>query len=180
MYLSKKTEDGMMVGIIVRFQTEQRLRKTCFRGVTVRKAGNFSCWNHSEQVLMSGVVLKEFLAEITELWKRQDFGTHSVEIECDYFVGWSSTAPLGGYILEVLEPFKLNRRSEGLRVKYSRRDLRAPQTKLLTIVFEFKSEDGRPVVVIHSMYLGKDVGELEGDVTAREDCVFFDWEHPGA
>lgn len=180
MYLSRKMLDGTMVGIIVRAQTEERLRKTCFRGVMVRKAGNFCCWNRSEQLFfMGGTILKEFLAEMATLWKEQSFGTHSVEICCDHFVGWSSTAPLAGYVLEVLEPFKLNRRSHGLRVKASCTHLFAPQTKLLTIVFEFKSEDGRPVAVVHSIYPGSDVGELEGDVSAREDCVFFDWEHPG-
>jgi hypothetical protein len=29
------------------------------------------------------------------------------------------------------------------------------------------------------MYPGPDIGELVGDVSARENVVFFDWNHPG-
>ena len=50
----------------------------------------------------------------------------------------------------------------------------------VTLVLEFKSEYDSPVAVIHSLYPGHDVGDLEGDMTVREDRVWFNWNHPGA
>lgn len=170
---------GTKVIILARYNTEQRLEKTCFRGLDLALAGNFCKWRSLTMVLANPLVMHEFLCELDDLWGKRDFGTHSLKITTDKVVGWESTASINNYDQESLEPFSLNGKVRGLRVKLSHKDLLAPQTCELTIIFEFKAEGGDAVCVIHSIYPGHDIGELDGDVTKREGRVFFDWSHPG-
>ncbi len=167
------------IKLVVRDVTEKRLSGTCFCGQDVGFAGNFSRWASVRNLLGDPIVTRELLADLYERCLTKDLGTHSIEIDYHSMVGWSSTAPRGDYRAEDLEPFQPNRRSVALRVK-SDTGFLAPRTSKLTIVFEFKFECRLPVAVIHSIYPGKDVGELSGDVTEREGVVFFDWSHPGA
>lgn len=179
MFIRKNLPSGVWAAIIVPRVSETRLQTTCFRGKTLQRAGNFSQWNSSAKLFRDYLVEDNFLAALDEAWSERIFGTNSINIAHKMSVGWESTAPLEDYAPEDLEEFKLNRRSWGLRVKPSRVDLLAPQTHVLTIVYELKSEDGKPITIVHSIYPGFDVGDLYGDVTDREKRVFFDWSHPG-
>lgn len=180
MYIGKTLKSGVGVAIVVRRTTEERLWTKCFRGIALPLAGNFLRWCTAEDLFRDAGVMEHFLAELDELWSKQEFGTSSVSIVHSMPVGWESTDALENYAEDDLEEFHLNRKSWGLRVKTSRADLLAPKTHEFTLVFEFKSEGGEAVAVIHSIYPGSDVGELDGDVTDREKRVFFDWSHPGA
>lgn len=179
MYIGKTLRAGAPVGIIVGHATEERLQTKCFRGTSLACAGNFQNWNSASQMFRDDEVMNFFLAELDELWIKGEFGVQSVNILLSKTIGWESTAPLSNYADADLEHLDLSRRSWGLRVKLSRRDLLTPKTNELTIVFQLKSEDDRAVVIVRSMYPGFDVGELDGDVTDREKRVFFDWNHPG-
>lgn len=179
MFIGKVLDKGGDVAIIVRSQTEERLRTTCFRDTTQPLAGKFFRWSSVEELFHDHEVMEHFLAELSELWSQQEFGTSSVSIVHSMPVGWESTAPRSNYAYEDLEEFQLNRRSSALRVDCSRTDLLAPKTSELTIVFEFKRERDESVAVVHSIYPGVDIGELNGDVSEREWRVFFDWNHPG-
>lgn len=182
MYLGKNSKNNLRTVAIVRTETQRRLYTTCFRGTSLPLAGNFLRWDRAYDLLSDPEVSLHLANELTELWEMRElqFGTHSLNILHSTPVGWESTAPLQDYAKTDLEEFDLNRRSWGLRVKPSRTDLLAPKTNELSIVYEFKSEDGEPTAIIHSMYPGSDVGELYGNVTNREKRVFFDWNHPGA
>ncbi len=179
MHIRKVLKSGVGVSIIVRMTTEERLLTRCFRGTDLRLAGNFSAWNSVFWFWKDQLVLDQFLREVEDLWATRDFDTHSVNINHNVFVGWESTSPIERYNTDDLESFRLNRRAQGLRVKTDRADLLAPRTKEITIVFEFRSENDRPVAIIHSIYPGRDVGDLDGDITEREGRVFFDWNHSG-
>ncbi len=179
MFIEKNLKSGVIAAIVVRSTTKNRLDTKCFRGTSEVLAGNFCLWNSAEELFSDREVMGHFLAELDEMWLAQNFGTHSVGVVYPTHVGWESTSPLKNYDEKDLEQFDLNRQSWGLRVKPASIDLLAPQTNELTIVYEFKSEDDRPVAVVHSIYPGKDIGELYGDVTDREQRVFFDWFHPG-
>jgi hypothetical protein len=179
MYINKRLGNGIGVTIIVRHTTEERLRTTCFRGTSLNRAGNFSRWDSAEDLFRDGVVLTQVLAELDGAWEDRDFGTHSLCVKHPLFVGWESTDVLTNYQLDDLERFDLNRKSWGLCVKACRTNLLTPRTTELTIVFQLKSEYRKPIVVVHSIYPGSDVGELNGDVTNREKRVFFSWNHPG-
>lgn len=143
------------------------------------RAGNFSKWATLESFFDEPLILRELEYHLNDA-RRHNIRTYSFEIVFDHPVGWSSTDDLRRYQDRDLEFFRPNRRSEGFRVKPLFSNLLAPQTNYVTIVFEFKKEHDGPTAVIHTIYPGRDIGELVGDVTEREGIVFFDWEHPGA
>jgi hypothetical protein len=96
-------------------------------------------------------------------------------------VGWDSTAPRAHFRSTDLEPFSPNRWSAAMRVRPDRMRLLAPRTSLVTVAYELRCtmEDGF-IVQIWTVYPGVDIGALQGNVTIRENRVFFDWNHPGA
>lgn len=171
---------GKPVALIMRQKTEERLGETCFRGPECRRAGNFFRYRFAEEFFSDSKMQNLFFPEIWKLSGRRDFDTHSFSLDLKMEIGWESTAPLQNYETHDLEEFTPNRRSSGLRVKSSKRHLLAPRTSKATIVYELKEEFGKPVVVVHSLYPGVDIGELEFNVTKREQRVFFDFNHPGA
>jgi hypothetical protein len=178
-HITKILRSDVRVDIVTRYHTENRLAKTCFRGMDIKKAGNFSQWDSVEKVLEDATVLDELLDDLNEVCRDRNIGTISLNIQHPRIVGWESTDVPEKYNLDDLEHFKLNRKARALRVKTNRTDLKAPQTNLLTLIYELKLEDGNFVVIIHSLYPGIDVGELVGNVTKRENRIFFDWNHPG-
>lgn len=186
MKLIRNLVDGQSVCIVARTSTKQRLSTTCFRIDDDQQlktlAGNFARWRCIEDILNDHWVGKEFLLEVAQLLKEKDCTTvHSVEIPHADSVGWSSTAPLREWRkFPDLERFQLNNKCYGLRVSPNRTDVLAPVTHCLTLVFELKIEVNKPVVIIHSVYPGVDIGYLVGNVTEREQCVFFDWSHKGS
>lgn len=179
MQIVKNLRSGVEILIVVRSFTEQRLSTKCFRGKNLARSGNFCLWSSVYELFRDETVMEQFLEELHELWANRELGTHSQSITHNLVVGWDSTDPVVNYVRHDLEYFNPNRRSVGMRVKLDRTDLFAPQTRELTLVYELRSEDGNPVVVVHSIYPGIDVGELIGDITKREKRVFFDWSHQG-
>jgi hypothetical protein len=177
MYITK-TVAGKQVALIVRYATEERLATTCFRGKTKNLAGNFFRWENVGELFREQIVIDAFLKEI-ETALTDDSLSNSVCIEFGAPIGWTGTDHVQKYHHECLEKFTPNRKSYALRVKTDRSDLAAPRTSLLTIVYEIRPEEDQTCIIIHSIYPGKDIGELKGDITARESCVFFDWNHPG-
>lgn len=175
-------DDGTCVCVVVRESTAQRLRQTCFRPGDQPRAGNFRHWRQMYSVLDDRIVMDalcnvlakeiiEYEGEVVEA---------SVQIRHDEVVGWASTSSINGFVAHQLRDFAPNSHTRALVINPKRRDIRAPQTKLVTIVYEFKyEEDNGWVAVIHSIYPGPDIGELDGDITEREGVVFFTWEHPG-
>lgn len=171
--------DGSEAKVFLREKALLRLDTTCFRHGDLPRSGNFSEWRRAGDLLHDALILEEIAGTIEELVAEDSFGTQSVTIDYGRVIGWTSTAPLGDFPEGDLEEFYPNRHSVALRVKSASQHF-APQTSKLTIVFEFKLEDERPVLVIHSMYPGEDIGKLHGNVSRREEVAFFSWDHPGA
>jgi hypothetical protein len=186
MYLSTTLSDGTSAKIIVRHGTVERLATTCFRGTDRARAGNFSRFARVQDVFRDKKVLdglRKYVSEsVHELLDSPDFldATFSCTVDAGHPVGWESTDRMDRYSAELLEPFNPNRRSRALRIKPDRTDIRAPVTSLVTLVFQLRYEVDAWAIVIHSMYPGKDIGDLVGDITRREQRVFFVWEHHGA
>ena len=181
MYLRTRLSDNAPALIIARSQTLERLSRTCFRGTNRKLAGNFSLWRNLEEMFMEPFIREQLLSDILASADASTKNrTFSITIYCSEEVGWSSTDTLSRYHNIVLEPFEPNRNSRALRVKANRTDHLAPRTQEVTIVYElrFEEENGW-VAVIHSVYPGHDIGNLRGDITARENRIFFDWNHPG-
>lgn len=172
------TPKGLPVLIGVRRMTKERLYGTCFRGSAIKRAGNFFRWTTAAQLLNDENILFNLLDEADLLWDKKDFGTHSVEITHPDIVGWESTTDQE-LAADAIEEVRLGRNGSGMRLKPNRIDVLAPLTQKLTIIFEFKPVGNSASMTVHSVYPGCDVGELMGDVTAREKRIFFDWNHPG-
>ncbi len=179
-----KTNDeieGYPVIIILREYTRRRMLGTCFRGVDKMLAGNFCLWhNHHAMLYYNHFLNSGIVADAREAYKD---GARTSGFSVDYreTVGWSSTDDLSKYRNGTLEEFKLGSRSNahGLRIKKSCNHIKAPKTNLITFVYELKREPSQFTIIINSIYPGPDIGELEGDVSTREEVVFFDWNHPG-
>ncbi len=172
-------QNGQEARIVIPEKTLRRLDTTCFRGAHLELAGNFHRWEWADDFMDDKSILDQLTIQISEALIAGDIGTNSVTLAYGSAVGWASTSPLAGFRPEDLEAFQPNRRSTALRVRPDRVHLRAPQTSELTVIFELRLEEERPVGVVHSIYPGQDIGELNGDVSAREEIAFFDWKHPG-
>jgi len=170
----KKNYKGVQV--VVPKHTEGRLSDKCFRGPDCSKAGNFRYWKDTKQVI-EGVITDSVLSRLQEAAMKNGKGTFSICLDLRDPIGWSSTAPRDQYVEADLVSFEPNNHSSALKVVNPEK--LAPLTNHLTIVCEYKRKGGVEVFVIHSMYPGKDVGVLDGDITQREKVVFFDWEHQG-
>lgn len=166
------------VKVIVRRKTTIRLMERCFRPRKFRCAGNFIVWESPRQLFDDALVHHEVEEQIAKLLS-EDNGTHRFTIDYGSAVGWESTDHLDKYADADLEEFDINDDCWAWRVKRNRTDLKAPLTSLITFVVELRTEDNEQVVIVHSIYPGVDIGDLDGDITDREQRVFFDWKHPG-
>jgi hypothetical protein len=124
-------------------------------------------------------VLDALDKEFEDDYKLDQFRTHSFEICFSEKIGWSNTDDLEGYTADMLELFEPNGRSVGYRVKLDRTDLEAPRTNIVTVIYEFRDEPQGPVAVVHSIYPGKNIGVVRGEISKDKAVVFFDYNHPG-
>ncbi|GEM_PF-1517120 len=177
LYIVIKSKQIGRVAFIVRRNAERRLNKRCFRR-SKRMAGNFIYWNGVSEVIRQHHVMNSLLVSVRDALA-ENCPENSTCTKVPWVVGWSSTDARHKYHPEDLETFTPNGKWWALRVKRNCRKFRAPATNQVTLVYEIKREPRQTAVIVHSMYPGPDVGELVGDVTRREDRVFFDWNHPG-
>ncbi len=156
-----------------------RLAGTCFRGKSKVLAGNFCRWiNHNEMFDPNDTYIQDqLLGDVEEATGKSR--KNSFSIQFDEFIGWSSTDDRILHADISLEPFAINGRATGYKIRADRQDILAPKTKLLTIIYNLAFEANQLLVHIVSMYPGPDIGELVGDVSEREGIVFFGWKHPG-
>jgi hypothetical protein len=181
MFIATETYYGEQpISILLNDATWNRLKDTCFRGTNKALAGNFSKWhNHNEMFCKpENFIREQLLADADEAIKKHT-RTNSFSIHFGEYIGWSSTENRGQHSAMWLEQFNINKRATGYRVKTDWQNILAPKTMILTIIYEVKYEDDQIVLIIRSMYPGPDIGELIGDVSALENIVFFDWNHPG-
>lgn len=166
------------VEFIIVPETRNRLMKRHFRKDRRNVAGNFMYWPNPNTVIRDPRVRKHFTDDVLEAVRLRS-KRNSVCIDLERPLGWESTDDLANYDEKDLELFEPNNKSIAFRVRTDRVDLLAPQTYCLTIVYEIRVDQSRIAVIVHSMYPGEDVGELRDNISEREKCVFFDWDHPG-
>lgn len=180
MYLARY-HNGRHYQFMAARETEDRLAKTCFRGLPrqVALAGNFAEWRYLREVIEAVDV--DLIGDMETHLEQSAFGTHYFTTIYPAPVGWESTDDhdTAKYPAEVLEQTPIGSRGTGLKVKREHTELRAPRTDQVTVVYELKRDDPYPTAIIWSVYPGMSIGSLRGDVSARENCVFFDWGHPG-
>ena len=171
--------DERQVNIVIRDVAEKKISKKHFKGGHVRCAGNFFKWTCIDELFGERDFIDAIFEDASDAFGEGHIGTSSFSYNFRCPVGWSSTAPIHDFRREYFEKFYINKWSSGQRIRRNRTDLRAPKTDLVTVIYELKDEGEKIVIVIHSLYPGMDIGELKGDVSQREGCVFFDWDHPG-
>lgn len=164
--------------IVIRYANANRLKSICFRGKEKNLAGNFSAWSDQHELVSDADFLEQLVADVSAAAEVGNTNCR-VSIQCSSLIGWSSTDDIEKYAAEDLDDFSPNPHSTGLRVKKDLINFTAPNTNMVTVVYEIKDEDDQITVIIHSFYPGRDIGELKGNVSLRSSCVFFDWDHPG-
>jgi hypothetical protein len=141
-------------------------------------AGKFSRWGSLADVLADKFILNGLVAEATAAFWKNTL-RNGLTIDYGELVGWARTDSLDKYDPRDIEEFRLGWEASGVRVRIGRGDLPAPQTNLITIAYEIRPKVNGIAIVIDAIYPGKDIGQLVGDVSRREKCVFFHWSHPG-
>lgn len=130
-----------------------------------------------------------------ERWNGGRNSTHRLTIEYPEDVGWDSAvnsldSGLDGHWCpkcrrpdsRLVEWFNPNYRKDAtaLRVRLNRKDVLAPLTDCITLVYQIKFESGIGwKVIVHTVYPGDDIGPLRGNISNREGIVMFDFKHPG-
>ena len=180
-----RLNDGSDVLVIVPKKQIRRMQTTCFRGTELARAGNFFAYHDIGELMRDRTLFTALVEDIEENYEEHGIvvgAQYSCEVEMSRLVGWSSTDSAINYPLDALEIFRPNKRSEALRVKSDHAHYKAPKTVLITTIYTIAIDergDNDFIVFVHSIYPGKDIGELKGDVSGRENVVFFDWNHPG-
>lgn len=176
------------IPVVIPSQCIRTMMERHFRGRDLRRAGNFSRWASPNDVLRDRRFSEVFHAVcfdiMTEL--KRNPPEHNIGYDqrfCIPFpgiVGWSGTAPRSFVNGAELERFHLNKQAMGLKVMDS--EPLAPVTRLVSCTTRFRFYEADPhnrVLMLYSLSPGPNIGELKGDVSAREDIVFFDFLHRG-
>jgi hypothetical protein len=171
--------DRASVRFVVPRATRERLATTCFRHPSRGDAGRFASWRSADDVLSDLRIRKQLLIEVERHVRENKApgSTYSRTVTLPEFVGWESTLSFGEAKGVSVGDAAINRRATALFVDD---DTPAPRTRDVTVIFSV--DDGQHedfVAFVVSIYPGLDVGELAGDVSRREGCVFFHWQARG-
>jgi len=169
--------DGRQVAIIMSRKNEERLSTRCFRGAGRALAGNFANWSNAYELFGDGKVASALLEKVEAAIRNRTYEL-STDFDLGEFVGWSSTDDLDIYDPRHLSVFRINKRAIGSMVAWN---YSAPRTNHLTVSCSIRLNENpaEVVVIIHTVYPGRNVGVLVGDVSRRENVVFFPWDRVG-
>lgn len=169
-------EDGKPVFACLPAKQVARLSETCFRKRGYF-AGNFLHWRKPGQFLWRAE--SRLWTVVRDELKKGLKGTFSCVLEFEEPVGWSSTLEFEGLSPELtVETRELNKKATALFLLPENR-LLARLTNQVTCVGELKENDRAVNFVLYTIYPGRDVGELVGNVSERENVLFLDWNTPG-
>lgn len=162
------------------------LGKRHFRGSEVQRSGNIFAWNSIAQLFSDCSFLRALYEDARDALENGASSNSFSYNPCRH-VGWSITDDLHLYDHQDLIPFTFDLRyyphaqhgTVGLMLKKYRWHLKAPLTKQITVTYELREEPDRYVIVIQDLYPGRDYGEQSGNVSRRENLVYFHWHHPG-
>ncbi len=180
--------EELPVLMIVRRRDVEMIQRRCFRNPQFRKAGTFFVWDNVGQLFKDQDFTRSLFEDARTASEEGAYNECSFMFNSRSVVGWSWTDDLGCYSMHDLEPFTFdpqfhpvtNVGAHGLMLKNGRRHRKAPHTSLVTVVYEFKKEDGAFSIRVTDIYPGYDVGPLSGDVTRNSGRMFFHWNQPGA
>lgn len=170
--------------IVGNFQ-ENRLRQTCFRGINLRRAGNFCFASKFEDILDESmeVIAEDILEVIQDMMRLGEpyRDSHRLTIDYEEPIGWKSTVPLSALPDSVkLKTFEPNLSTQAMRVADER--VLAPSSRTLTIIFEFVFLKDGWKAIVKTVYPGEFVQMGFRDherIIDPSEAVFFNWNHEG-
>jgi len=174
--------------LVIAQNVKDRLKDTCFRGLGRPLAGNFMRWRSMKDMMQDLDMLqgvKENCAEAVEAAQRESF-TARFTIVHSQPIGWTSATrdqDLTEWILldNELEQFRINDKTDGLRVKVGR-FIYSPLVREVTFAVHCTNRSGSWVCFIKTIYPGENVGRLgptERRSRLMKGVTFFDWSHIG-
>ncbi len=174
--------------VVIPRQCYKTMVKRHFRGHSLRNAANFSRWETPYAALGDyrfREIFHQICAEIAADLERDPPKNNSgydqrFIVPFPGIVGWSGTVPRDYVNGAELEEFKINKHATGLMVMDS--EPLAPITSLVSCSTRFRLHEADPanrVIMLYSLAPGPSIGELDGNVSKREDVVFFDFGHRG-
>jgi len=164
------------------FDVIQRLKGVCFRGPSVRQAGNLFHWKDHNAFLNDPVVLTLMAPSLTEIIDRPypyAHGPHRFEIKFEHHVGWDKVVYLDKLSVDDEDSCKrdfLNHKATALILPNDR--IKAPLTKVVTMVVSVR-HIGFWQFGIRDMYPGPDIGRVFEDMTDKHGLVWLRWSNPG-
>ncbi len=169
---------GHHITFVMKDDTARRINERNLHGGSLQLANKFR-WDCTIDELFYQLCNNfEFIRRILVCFCDGD-GTYSLELKYPAIIGWSGTDERSKYKDDDLEVHCPNVRSTVMRVKLDRRDLRAPTTDTMTVVYHIKRKLDHLLVTILSLYPGPDIGPLDGNLTENRGVVMFDFNHPG-
>jgi hypothetical protein len=174
------TVKGIPIVVLMRDPTEVKLALKCFRGRECNCAGNFTLWRNVTEMFCDDEFVELIMCDILRSIDNS-VNRRQVTLELSRNIGWSSTDDATKYKEDDLSIYHPNLKCTALRVKLDAHHLKAPLTPFVTVNYQIKyeSEKEQFVVVIHSTYPGKLIGDLVGNVTEKRGIIFFNLRHPG-
>jgi len=169
------------IGFIVPRHQQDRLDREVFRRGAF--AGCISKWPSARAALYDPVLRRKLIVEVNAIIAETDKwvgGTYSVTVAYPEVVGWDATVTHDDARGLPTKQDSLNTYAWGDFI--ADKDVPAPMTRELTCVLVLREgKTGRDDVlaVVESMYPGRDVGRLKGNVSAREKVFFFHRDTPG-
>jgi hypothetical protein len=171
---------GWLIKVVMPAKTVKRLSTTCFRGKDKSLAGNFKLWNSFDEMLRDCSFCLKLLEHLDALCDNREFeGTYSFGIDYPQRVGWSSTALAAGQVPSDALVKKRLGNNGASALFYKDPNALAPATSEITVICELRMEGAVETALVHSLYPGPDVGELEGNMTKTTGRVWYAWDNPG-
>lgn len=165
---------GVGLKVIIPDEVAKTLRKTCFRGKGVTRAGNSSRWDGPEEMLRDTLFLERFREVVVQAIHENGPGVPqgfreivSIQFDPDVAVGWLPAAPRDAINGASLHPAKIGDRAYGMMVSIKDAKHPAPLTNLFHLDLAYSVDFKRPgeiVIRILGMGIGQDLGSLEGDL----------------
>jgi hypothetical protein len=150
-----------------------------FRGKHVAKAGNFSRWNDVNDFFGHpevGGAFKRIIGEFIDADSVKRVLRFTIIFS--EVVGWSRTIAQDRLPAPDTELREINSDAEGFFV--TDKTIGAPMTNSVNVVCKMSRDGNLWKAVVCMVSPGPTPGELKGNVSIREEILFFDLDHPGS
>lgn len=182
-----RSSSRVPVQVLVGEQAAQKIASKCFSGE--KRAGSFIAWDSLNSLFACQWFLEAFQETLEELLKEPEAGEFRSDCSWSYkypkAVGWSITVPKeyaqqqGWNLSSRLRTISNNGTQAQFVADAGHRQLYSPQSRVFTVVFNLERKARGWEAKIHSLYVGPDLGEWEGNLTEKTNRVWLFGSTPG-